>query len=214
MDEKELREVFDGIHMPPALLRKVENMDKNKNKKAKLVKTAAAAFAAVALCIAASNGISYAATGHTWFSKITYYIDGKEVDADVEWTKNGDAIVGTVDMPEDAASFEIVVEGVPEDGSEIIVRDSQTEDGKNVSEKEAEWSEETEDAVEAAAQCEVKEEGDKVYLLVEGGKQKIDITEDIADKEATGEFTWQDMTYQYYVSGSASEYELAVSVGK
>lgn len=214
MDEKELREVFDGIHMPPALLRKVENMDKNKNKKAKLVKTAAAAFAAVALCIAASNGISYAATGHTWFSKITYYIDGKEVDADVEWTKNGDAIVGTVDMPEDAASFEIVAEGVPEDGSEIIVRDSQTEDGKNVSEKEAEWSEETEDAVEAAAQCEVKEEGDKVYLLVEGGKQKIDITEDIADKEATGEFTWQDMTYQYYVSGSASEYELAVSVGK
>ena len=214
MDEKELREVFDGIHMSPALLRKVENMDKNKNKKAKLVKTAAAAFAAVALCIAASNGISYAATGHTWFSKITYYIDGKEVDADVEWTKNGDAIVGTVDMPEDAASFEIVAEGVPEDGSEIIVRDSQTEDGKNVSEKEAEWSEETEDAVEAAAQCEVKEEGDKVYLLVEGGKQKIDITEDIADKEATGEFTWQDMTYQYYVSGSASEYELAVSVGK
>ena len=136
MDEKELREVFDGIHMSPALLRKVENMDKNKNKKAKLVKTAAAAFAAVALCIAASNGISYAATGHTWFSKITYYIDGKEVDADVEWTKNGDAIVGTVDMPEDAASFEIVAEGVPEDGSEIIVRDSQTEDGKNVSEKE------------------------------------------------------------------------------
>lgn len=212
MDEKELKEVFDGIHMPPALLRKVENMDKNKNKKAKLVKTAAAAFAAAALCIAASNGICYAATGHTWFSKITYYINGKEVNADVEWTKNGDEIVGKVEVPEEAGSFEIVAEGVPEDVDIFTISDTQTEDGKTVSEEEAGWSEEKEDAAEAAAQCEVKEEGDKVYLLVEGGKQKIDITEDIADKEAAGEFTWQDKTYQYYVSGSASEYELAVSM--
>lgn len=206
MNEEEIREVFDGIHMPPALLRKVENMNKNKNNKVKLAKTAAAVAAAFALCIAASNGICYAATGHTWISTVTMYINGKANIADVEWTKDGDTLIGKVEMPDDAESSSIMVKEFAAEGT--------GEEDVTLSETEAQWSVGVEDAAKAAALCEVKKEGEKVYLLVENGEQKIDITEDIADKEAAGEFTWKGTTYSYYVSGDAGEYELAVSTEK
>lgn len=218
MNEKEIKEVFDGIHMPPALLRKVENMNHNmENKKGKLLKAVATAAAAIAICVVASNGICYAATGQTWFSKMTVYINGKVSTADVSWTKDGDTITGTVELPDDADSTSVMVKEYSADD----------EDGEiSVSEESAEWSEETEEASTTAVLCDVKEEGEKVYLFVENGVQKIDITEDIiADGEATGSFTRGDITYYYHVSSDVSDeyhyvgvdgekYAIALSVEK
>ena len=54
----------------------------------------------------------------------------------------------------------------------------------------------------------LQEEG-KVYLVTP--EEKIDITDDLSDGEASGTFEYCGVTMTYLVSGTAGEYEISLS---
>ncbi len=180
MTEKDIKRTFDEIHMPPDLLGKVEDaMDGKRKKSISRPMKFAAALAVLAVCLLATNGICFAATGDSLFGRITMYVNGEEVNLDdVTLEKNGDTVTATID-------------NVPEDGDvEIALPGS----GKG--------------------DFEVSKEGDKIFLLIGGGEQKLDITEDMADKKAEGEFTWKGVVHHYRVTGEGGEYQLSVNTEK
>ena len=70
------------------------------------VKYAIAAVAALVLTVVASNGICYAATGETLFSKIRFYVNGEEVEHDITWQEEDGTMVGTFEMELDSVDEE------------------------------------------------------------------------------------------------------------
>jgi hypothetical protein len=99
---EDVKKVYDQIHAPEALLGKVMEMKKDTFKFRNGIKYAIAAVAALVLTVAASNGICYAATGETWFSKIKVSINGKEVTPDVTWEEKDGTMVGSFEMELDS----------------------------------------------------------------------------------------------------------------
>ena len=107
MNEKEnVKKIYDQIHAPEALLGKVMEMKKDTFKFRNGVKYAIAAVAALALTIITSNGICYAATGETLFSKIKVCINGNEVTPDVTWQEEDGRMVGSFEMELDSVDEE------------------------------------------------------------------------------------------------------------
>ena len=93
-----IKNVYDEIHAPEALLGKVMEMKKDEFKKRAVVKYIAAAVLALVLTVVASNGICYAATGETWISKIKILVNGVEQEHNVTWHQEGDVLYGTLEM--------------------------------------------------------------------------------------------------------------------
>lgn len=89
-----------------ALLRKVMEMKKDTFKFRNCVKYAVVAVAALALTVVASNGICYAATGETWFSKIKVSINGKETEPEITWREEDGHMVGSFEMELDSVNEE------------------------------------------------------------------------------------------------------------
>ena len=140
-----IRQVYDEIHAPEALLGKVMEMKKDEFKGRRVVKYIAAAVLALAIMVAASNGICYAATGETWIGKMKVWINGVETEQDVTWQQDGDTLVGIMEMEvEEGEPFEmeIVTEGGETDRFEEVVIVAVTSEKEN--EDETENGEETE----------------------------------------------------------------------
>ena len=126
MKEKEsIKQVYDEIHAPEALLRKVMEMNKKEFKFRNAVKYVAMAAAALAITVVASNGICYAATGETWIDKIVVYINGVETEQEITWYEEGDLIYGTMEVEmdtENPVTIEMITEsGTPEENAEIEI---------------------------------------------------------------------------------------------
>lgn len=111
MKEREsVKKVYDEIHAPEALLRKVMEMNKKDFKFRNAVKFVAMAAAALAITVVASNGICYAATGETWIGKMKVLINGVETEQEVTWEQQEDMLVGTIEMEiEEGEPFEMEI---------------------------------------------------------------------------------------------------------
>ncbi len=203
MTDKEIKQAFDEVRMPSALLEKIEEGIGQKERKGtgKPWKMAVAAAAAFTLCLTASNGICYAATGHSLFGRISMYVNGEEVAYDdLELEQNGDSITATIgDLPDDA---HVEVE-LPEPD----IKDFSDQDSDNIDTFVQDKGEPPENVT-----FQVQEEGGRVYLSAKGGPYQLDITEDIADKRAEGKFTWKDVVYHYYVREDDGKYSIFTDI--
>ena len=119
-----IRQVYDEIHAPEALLGKVMEMKKDEFKGRTAVKYIAAAILALVITVVASNGICYAATGETWIGKMKVWINGVETEQDVTWQQDGDRLVGIMEMEVEEGeplSLEIATDGEETDKFEEVV---------------------------------------------------------------------------------------------
>ena len=105
-EAEDVKKVYDQIHAPEALLGKVMEMKKDTFKFRNCMKFAVAALAALVLTFVAGNGICYAATGETLFSKIKVSINGKEVTPEVKWEERDGNMVGSFEMELDSINEE------------------------------------------------------------------------------------------------------------
>ena len=105
-EAEDVKKVYEQIHAPEALLGKVMEMKKDTFKFRNCMKFAVAALAALVLTFVAGNGICYAATGETLFSKIKVSINGKEVTPEVKWEDRDGNMVGSFEMELDSINEE------------------------------------------------------------------------------------------------------------
>ena len=119
-----IKNVYDEIHAPEALLGKVMEMKKDEFKGRTAVKYIAAAVLALVITVVASNGICYAATGETWIGKMKVWINGVETEQDVTWQQDEDMLVGIMEMEVEEGeplSLEIATDGEETDKFEEVV---------------------------------------------------------------------------------------------
>ena len=204
-NRESVKRVYDEIHAPDALFGKVMEMDKKQSKVRNIVKYAMGTAAALALAFVTSNGICYAATGQTWISKAIVYINGEAMEQEIEWHQEGDLLYSTIEVPvEEGDEAQVEVFSFVAD-SEQMVEQMMILEGTN---EELVIGAEQEDLFSV----ELLEEDGKVYLTA--GEEKIDITDDLSDGEASGTFEYCGLTMTYLVSGTAGEYEISVSSGE
>jgi len=119
-----IRQVYDEIHAPEALLGKVMEMKKDEFKGRMMVKYIAAVLALV-ITVVASNGICYAATGETWIGKMKVWINGVETEQEVTWQQDGDVLYGVMEMEvEEGEPFEMEIAtdaGVTDRFEEVVI---------------------------------------------------------------------------------------------
>ena len=118
-----IKNVYDEIHAPEALLGKVMEMKKDEFKKRVVIKYIAAAVLALVLTVVASNGICYAATGETWIGKIKILVNGVEQEHDITWEKDGDLIFGIMEIEVEEGeplSLEMVTDAAEAAGADSI----------------------------------------------------------------------------------------------
>ncbi len=203
-----VRGAYDEIHAPDALFGKVMNMKKKENNMRNVLKYAAAAFGVFAITFAASNGICYAATGETWVSKAIVYINGEEQEMDVTWSQDGDTLVGEVEIAaEEGVVYEVVE--VPDENGDIVVEDVQIEFTDNNVDEFATDGTSTGTYISQDSVPELKSENGKIYLVV--AEEKVDITEDFADGEATGEIKYDGEVVSYTVTGSLDDHKIELN---
>lgn len=187
--QEQYRNMMDEIHVSGDVLRKVRDMrmDGRTMKMKAIFKTISAVAAAFAVFFAASNGICYAATGQTWMSKAIVYINGEPTEQDIIWYEDGNG----------NGTAEISVDEEMESASVIT--------GYEMDENAASVNPNLVDNVQA----EIIEEDGRKYLKYNGGK--MDITEDLEDGNAEGNFVADDMTYHYLISADGDDYEISLS---
>lgn len=190
------QETFNEIHVPEAVLGKVRDMkmEEKKIQKKSRLRYAAAIAAAFGLCIVASNGICYAATGNTWVEKVILYVNGEPVEQDITWYQEGDTVYG---------QMEYEIEG--DEPASVVFYDGAgaAPELEDVADKDAvEYS----DVVDFTT--EIIEENNRLFLVI--GDSKIDITEDFADGACSGTFEFQGVTHNYEVTGTPDEYSVEV----
>lgn len=204
MKNKEaIKHVYDEIHAPDALFGKVMEMDKKQSKMRNVMKYAVGTAAAFAIAMITSNGICYAATGETWISKAIVYINGEETEQEVTWHQNGDYVYGEVEVPvEDGEvqveAFSFVAEDEIPDEVLITAEEGYALDGS----VDAAYTQD-------AFIVELEEVDGKVYLITE--TERIDITEDFRDGEATGTFEYEGLTVRYKAIGTVEDCELQIT---
>lgn len=194
-EQEKYKQMMNEIHVSETTLRKVMEMDMSKkmlNKK-KMMKKIGTIAAALTVCVVASNGICYAATGQSWVSKAVIYINGEKVEQDVLMEDQGDGKV----------AFEV---DVPEDGDKsVAAKVVMDETGEMTPEEAADLE------VETVLGTVVEEDGKQFFKY---GEEKIDITEDLADGEASGTFEISGDKYTYKVMGEDGNYGVSVTSEK
>lgn len=200
-NRESVKRLYDEIHAPDALFGKVMEMDKKQSKVRNIVKYAMGTAAALALAFVTSNGICYAATGQTWVSKAIVYINGEATEQELEWHQEGDLLYSTIEVPVeegDEARVEVY--------SFVTDREQPVEQMMILAETSEEGVADVEQ--EDLFTAELLQEDGKVYLVTE--EEKIDITEDFSDGEASGTFTCY-VSMKYIVKGTVEEYEISLS---
>lgn len=190
MNNKEFyTDTFNEVHVPAAVLGKVRDMKMERAaiKRQSKLRYAVSAVAVLAVCLIASNGICYAATGDTWIQKVSFYVNGEKQELDVTMHKEGDTVVGEVtrEVDEGEEAYVITTDNIGSD--EEIVVESAIKDTSLIS------------------------EGDKVYLVIGDNLKKIDITEDFADGKCSGSFKLEGLTYNYEVTGTVEESSISLN---
>ena len=194
-EQEKYKQMMNEIHVSDTTLRKVMEMDMSKkmlNKK-RMMKKMGAVAAALTLCVVASNGICYAATGHSWVTKAIIYINGEKVEQDVVLEEQED---GTV-------SFEV---DVPEDGDGSVVAGFSVDEDGNI-----EYDDVSSDGEDMLLGTVVDEDGKQFFKY---GEEKLDITEDLADGEASGTIEISGDEYYYEITGQDGNYSVSVSLEK
>lgn len=195
-EQEKYKQMMNEIHVSETTLRKVMEMDMSKksmNKRGTMKKMGMAA-AALLLCLVASNGICYAATGHSLATNVKVYINGEEVEADdVDVVENEDGTVTVtteIDTSDDGSGSEV---------SSVIASDVISEDVEALIEEQG----------MNTINGRVIEKDGKQYFKYNGGE--VDITEDLADGKASGTITDSDAEYHYEVTEKDGEYNVNVS---
>lgn len=199
-----IQHVYDEIHAPDALFGKVMEMNKKESKMRNVVKYAMGTAAAFAIAMITSNGICYAATGETWISKAIVYINGEATEQEMTWYQEGDLVYGEIEVDvEDGEEAQV-------DVISFVTDDEELPDELVIYSGDGDVALEDENALytEDTFTAEVKEEDGKVYLITDS--EKIDITEDFSDGEATGTFEYCGLTMKYTVTGTAEECEISL----
>lgn len=190
--------------------RKLEMEDIEMNKNVVFTKGIAVA-AAIALCFVGSNGICYAATGATWVEKMVVLFNGETKEMDVEVKDMGDGSYGYFfDLPEDGEySFEVpenssigvgmITEQVPEDFQSSI---SNIDFGLDLESDEIVVPEG--EPLEITTSIEVV---DGIQWLCVN-EERVDITEDFADGEASVLIPLEGEEYYFYITGTVEEYSI------
>ena len=210
MNNKQLyKDTFDSFKMSEEALREVKNMsENNKKNRGKTGFRVAAAVAAVVLVFALGNGAVYAATGSAPVTKVagkviehvSVYINGKKAD---------DSAVKTYVDEDGNTHMEVSVD--PDD--KTTVETFATSEDDNLS-MDAEFkSEDGSGEIDFKTMSGVlKQEGDKVFLVIENNLKTIDITEDFSDGSAEGKVKIEGREYKYSVSGTVEEYNINIAV--
>lgn len=197
-EQEKYKQMMNEIHVSETTLRKVMEMDMNKKmlSKKKMMKKIGTIAAALTVCLVASNGICYAATGHSWVSKAIIYINGEKVEQEVVMEDQGNGTVTfEVEAPTEGESS--VVAGVAG-----VVMD---EEGK------VQYDDVSVADEEVLLGTVVDEDGKQFF---EYGGEKIDITEDLADGEASGTIEISGDEYQYEITVEDGNYSVSVSSEK
>ncbi|MBE5876977.1 MAG: hypothetical protein E7290_08850 [Lachnospiraceae bacterium] len=189
-NKKYYQETFHEVHAPMSLTGKVMNMKKNENGKKdySVVKRFAMTAAALAALFVGSNGVVYAATGSTWIENMIVYFNEAAYEVDVEQTVDVDGNVhysGTAQLEDGPVAFFLTNESNDDVVDEMHV-----------------------DFVDPINAPEIIEAGEVIYFTY--GDLAIDITEDVADGEATGSFEKDGTTYQYTVRGNSGEWDVQI----
>lgn len=232
-NEKWYKETFDKVHVPGELLGKVMNMENQTEKKAKRRwRYAMGALAAAFGLFVASNAVCYAATGVTWVSQITFYLNGEKVERDITWMEyKVDEFTGmnvTIPMTEFIGNIP-TLEFLADDPSASVTLGIiiEAEDGEMINNKDISYSlddgkltiiegadvYETENA-EVSCKVETDEDGSVWLRLDENGvcKAEVDLTADLEDGLAEGDFVYGGFTYHYQVTQASNFiYELKLS---
>ena len=203
-NKESIKHVYDEIHAPDALFGKVMNMNKKEAKMRNIIKYAVGTAAAFALTMIASNGVCYAATGETWISKALVYINGDVSEQEITWHQSGDTFYGELNVPStnseetdlEMFSFESDTELTEE--VFIMTKDASAPD--TLTESTC-----TEDVFTA----ELIRENDKIFLITP--EERIDITEDFLDGEATGTFQFSGLTLTYTITGTIENCDLKIT---
>ncbi|MBQ7777211.1 MAG: hypothetical protein IJ379_14935 [Lachnospiraceae bacterium] len=204
--KKEYNATFAEIHAPEALAGKVKNMAGLESKKVgvSLVKKLALTAAAFAALFVGSNGVAYAATGSTWIQPILVRLNGTEYQVDMEAQVEEDGtitysgVVGADMEKQVSEDGTVTYSGVVEEG-----------DGPTaimISGKSDEMGEVTYNI--DITTPEVVEEDGRIYFT--DGDVKVDITEDLADGEATGTYEVNGVKNQYQVTGNGKSWDMNV----
>lgn len=186
------QDTFNEVHAPADLSRKVMNMSNTEKKRtagASARKWVAAAALALIVFVG-GNGVAYAATGNGLLKTVMVYFNGTgyEVNMEEKVDENGVTYYeGTYEV-EDGEGYAMITDEVEpvEEGSYEISPYEISVDSVEVMEK------------------------DGKYFLVDG-EIEIDITEDLADGEASGSYEKDDVMYQYEVTGNENSWSVTVS---
>lgn len=191
-EQEKYKQMMNEIHVSETTLRKVMEMDMSKNmlNKKRMMKKIGTVAAALTLCIVASNGICYAATGHSWVTKAIIYINGEEAEQEIVLEEQEDGTVSfEVEVPDDGESSVAAGFAVDEDGNMQSI-DMSSEDLEGISRT-------------------VVEEDGKEFFEFDG--ERIDITEDLEDGKASGTITASDVAYHYEITEKDGIYNINVS---
>ena len=194
MNNKQLyKETFDAMQMSDESIRKVKNMSEKMNQKRRLKAGFRAAIAAACLvAFAIGNAAVYASTGSSLVERVSLYINGEKTDVDRitrEKDKNGNDY------------YKIELDGTKEKSAGI----STAGDVLN-----PDYVETPDSAKSENIPARLEKEGRKIYLLMEEGEKKIDITKDFEDGRAEGEFQHSGKTCRYIVSGTVEKHTIDI----
>lgn len=196
-EQERYKQMMDEIHVSEATLRKVMDMDRNKKiaNKRKMMKRVGTIAAALLLCLGATNGISYAKTGHSLMAKVIFYINGEKVEKNVAFdeSENGNGSI----------SFEVKE---PTKGEcSVEVGDAADENGNSIS------SDVPAEEIEMLDGTVISKNGKQFFKY---GKEEVDITEDLADGKASGTIESSGEKYHYEVTEKEGNYSVSVKSEK
>lgn len=196
-EQEKYKQMMDEIHVSEATLRKVMDMDRNKKiaNKRKMMKRVGTIAAALLLCLGATNGISYAKTGHSLMAKVIFYINGEKVEKNVAFdeSENGNGSI----------SFEVKE---PTKGEcSVEVGDAADENGNSIS------SDMLAEEIEMLDGTVISKNGKQFFKY---GKEEVDITEDLADGKASGTIESSGEKYHYEVTEKEGNYSVSVKSEK
>ena len=95
-NRKRYQSMMEQVHAPERLLDNLRSipMEKTKRQRSLIARYATATLVGVLAVFAMTNGVSYAATGHTWVEHVTVMINGEPREVDVEVIEDGDVMMG------------------------------------------------------------------------------------------------------------------------
>ena len=194
-EQEKYKQMMDEIHVSEATLRKVMDMDRNKKiaNKRKMMKRVGTIAAALLLCLGATNGISYAKTGHSLMAKVIFYINGEKVEKNVAFDESGNGSI----------SFEVKESTKGE--CSVEVGDAADENGNSIS---SDVPSEEDEMLKGTV---ISKNGKQFFKY---GKKEVDITEDLADGKASGTIESSGEKYHYEVTGKDGNYSVSVKSEK